>query len=101
MAVAVPLLLLVVEFASACVASCPGSMNDEVPAAAKQEAGPPPVGCVAQRRSDALLVHALRLHSAGGEELFVSPRPEGDFVRNRSSIRFFVSEKIKNLQVRA
>ena len=29
--VAVPLLLLVVEFAS-CVESCPGSMDDEVPA---------------------------------------------------------------------
>ena len=40
--VAVPLLLLVVEFAS-CVASCPGSVDDEVPSAVKQEAGPPPV----------------------------------------------------------
>ena len=40
--VVVPLLLLVVEFAS-CVASCPGSVDDEVPSAVKQEAGPPPV----------------------------------------------------------
>ena len=69
----VPLLLLVVEFAS-CVASCLGSVDDEVPAAVKQEAGPPPVGCVAPRRPDALLVQALRLHSAGGEELDVVRR---------------------------
>ena len=42
--VVVPLLLLVVEFSS-CVASCPGSVDDEVPAAVKQEAGPLPAGC--------------------------------------------------------
>ena len=52
-AVVVPLLLFVVEFAS-CVASCPGSVDDEVPAAVKQEAptsgglrGPTPSGCAA------------------------------------------------------
>ena len=67
---AVPPLLLVVEFAT-CAASCPGSMGNEAPAAVKQEAGPPPVDCVAPRRPDVLLVHALRLHSAGGEELDV------------------------------
>ena len=38
--VVVPLLLLVVEFAS-CVASCQGSVDDEVPAAVKQDAGHP------------------------------------------------------------
>ena len=76
--VVVLLLLLVVEFAS-CVASCPGSVDDEVPAAVKQEAGPPPVGCVAPRRPDALLVHALRLQSAGGKELDVVRR-EADAV---------------------
>ena len=64
----VPLLLLVVEIAT-CAASCPGFMNDEVPAEVKQEAGPPPAACMTPRRPDALLVHALRLHSAGGEEL--------------------------------
>ena len=32
------------------------------------------MGCVAPRRPDALLVHALRLHSAGGEELDVVRR---------------------------
>jgi hypothetical protein len=69
----VPLLLLVVEFAS-CVASFPGSVDDEVPAVAKQEAGSPPVGCVAPCRKDALLVHALRLRIAGGEELDVAYR---------------------------
>ena len=37
--VVVPLLLLVVEFAS-CVASCPKSVDDEVPAAVRQMAGP-------------------------------------------------------------
>jgi len=47
--VVVPLLLLVVEFAS-CVASCLGSVDDEVPAAVKQETGLTPVSCVAQRR---------------------------------------------------
>ena len=67
----VPLLLLVVE-CSTCAASFPGSIEDEVPATDKQEAGPPPVGCVApRRRLDALLIHALRLHSANGEELDV------------------------------
>ena len=71
--VVVPLLLLIVEFAS-CVASCPGSLDDEVPAAVKQEAGPSPVGSVAPCRPDALLVHALRLRSAGGEELDVVRR---------------------------
>ena len=70
---AVPLLLLVVEFPP-CVASFPGSVDNEVPAAVKQEAGPPPVGCVAPRRLNALLVHALRLHIAGGEELNVVRR---------------------------
>ena len=64
--VAVLLLLLAVEFAT-CAASCPGSMGNEAPAAVKQEAGPPPVGCVAPHRPDALLVHALRLRSAGGK----------------------------------
>ena len=49
-------------------------MGDEAPAAVKQEAGPPPVGCVAPRRPDALLVHALRLQDAGGEELDVVRR---------------------------
>ena len=44
-AAVVPLLLLVVEF-STCVASCPRSMGDEIHAAVKQEAGPPPVMCV-------------------------------------------------------
>ena len=34
-------------------------MDDEVPAAAKQEAGLPPVSRVAPRRPDALLVHEL------------------------------------------
>ena len=68
--VVVPLLLLVAEFSS-CAASCPGSVDGRVPPAVKQEAGPPPVGCVAPRRPDALLAHALRLHSAGGEELDV------------------------------
>ena len=70
--VVVPLLLFVVEFAT-CVASCPGSVDDEAPAAVKQKAGPTPVGCVARRRPDALLVHALCLHSAGGEQLDVVP----------------------------
>ena len=44
----VPLLLLVVEFAT-CAASCPGSVDDEAPAAVKQGAFPPPMGCVAPR----------------------------------------------------
>ena len=66
--VVVPLLLLVVEISS-CVASCLGSVGDEVPAAVKQESGLPPMGCMPPHRSDALLVHALRLRSAGGEEL--------------------------------
>ena len=58
--VVVPLVLLVVE-STTCAASCPRSMDDEVPAAAR----PFPVGCVAPRRSSALLVHALlRLDSA-------------------------------------
>ena len=48
-----PLLLLVVEF-HPCVESCPGSVGDEVPAAVKEEAGPPPVGLEVQRRLDAL-----------------------------------------------
>ena len=61
--VVVPLLLLVVKFAS-CVASFPGSVDDEVPLAVKQEAGPSPMGCVAPRRPDALLKHALGLRSA-------------------------------------
>ena len=42
--VVVPLLLLVVDFGATCAASYPGSMDDEVPAAVKQEAGPPLVG---------------------------------------------------------
>ena len=37
--VVVPLLLHVVEFAT-CAVSCPGSVDDEVPAAVKQEAHP-------------------------------------------------------------
>ena len=90
--VAVPLLLLVVEFTS-CVASCPGSVDDEVPAAVKQEAGPPPVGCVAPRRPDALPVHALRLHSAGGEELDVVRR-EG----RRGDIAYSIFSRIPNLR---
>ena len=36
--------------------------------------GPPPAGCVAPRRSGALLLHALHLRSAGGEELDVARR---------------------------
>ena len=59
----VPLLLLAVEF-STCAASCPRSVGDEFPAAVKQEAGPSPMGCVAPRRPDALLKHALGLRSA-------------------------------------
>jgi len=42
--------------------------------AVKQEADPPPVGRVAPRRPDALLAHALRLHSADDEELDVVHR---------------------------
>ena len=56
----VPLLLFVVKF-STCAASS-GSVDDEVPAAVRQEASPLPVGSVAPRRPDALLVYALRLH---------------------------------------
>ena len=48
---AVPLLLLVVKFGT-----CPGSMGDKVPAAAKQGAGQLSMGCVAPCRPDALLV---------------------------------------------
>ena len=70
--VAVPL-PLVVEF-STCAASCQRHMDDGAPAVAKQEAGQTPVGCVALRRPDALLVHAIRLHSASGEELDVTSR---------------------------
>ena len=62
--VVVSLLFLVVEFAT-CAASCPGSVDNEVPAAVKQEAGPPPVGRVTPRRPHAL-VHTFCLHSAGG-----------------------------------
>ena len=64
----VPLLFHVVKFAT-CAASCSRSVDDEVPLAVKREAGPPPVGHVPSRCPDALLVHALRLHSAGEEEL--------------------------------
>ena len=71
--VVVPLLLLIVEL-STCAASCSGSVDDEVPEAVKQEAGPPPVGSVAPRRPDALLAHTLRFRSAGGEELDVVRR---------------------------
>ena len=69
--VVVPLLLLIVEFAS-CVASCPGSVDDEVPAAVKQEAGPSPVGCVAPRRPDVLHVQGAvpKTHRFG-----TRPRP--------------------------
>ncbi len=73
MVAVMPLLLPVVKFAT-CAAGCPVSMDDEVRAAVKQEAGPPPVGCVAPRRPGTLPVHALRLHSAGGEELDVVRR---------------------------
>ena len=54
-----------------CLCAAPAHVHsaDEVPAAVKQEVGPSSVGCVAPRRPDALLAHALRLHSAGGEEL--------------------------------
>jgi hypothetical protein len=61
--VAVPLLVLVVGLAW-CVAGCSGSVVDEIPAAIEEEAGPPPVGRVAPRRPDALLVHAPRLYGA-------------------------------------
>ena len=61
--VVTPLMLLAVEF-STCAASCPRSVGDEFPAAVKQEAGPSPMGCVAPRRPDALLKHALGLRSA-------------------------------------
>ena len=73
--VVVPLLLLVIEYFT-CAASCPGSMDDEVPAAVKQEAGLTPVGRMAPCRPDALLLHALRLQSAGGDGLDVA-RHEG------------------------
>ena len=72
-ATAVPLLLLVIEF-STCAANCPGSMDDEVHAAVRQEAGPTPVGYMTPRRPDALPVHALRLRSAVGGELDVARR---------------------------
>ena len=49
MVAAVPLLLLAVEFTT-CTASCPGPVDDEAPAAVKQEAGPPLVGYVAPCR---------------------------------------------------
>ena len=71
--VVVPLLLHVVEFAT-CAVSCPGSVDDEAPSAVKQETAPTPSGRVASCRLDALLVHALRLRSAGGEELDVVRR---------------------------
>ena len=67
------LLLLPVGFLTY-TASCPGSMDDKVPAAVKQEATSPPVGCVAPRCPDVLLVYALRLRSAGREELDVVRR---------------------------
>ena len=71
--VAVPPLPLLVKFAT-CSVSCPGSVDGEISAAVKQEAGPPPVGRVAPRRPDALFIHTLRLHSASGEELDVARR---------------------------
>ena len=69
--VVVPLLFLVVEFSSR-VASCPGSLGDEVPVTVKQEVVPSPAGW--PRRPDALPVHALRPHSAGDEKLKVARR---------------------------
>ena len=98
--VIIPLLLLVVEFSSG-VARCPGSVGDEVPAAVKQEAGPPPVGCVAPHRPDALLVNALRLrsfHFSNPQRGGISTKPKEQKPLKLSFFLFFCRPMNKKLR---